>query len=283
MQNNSRKLQTGSYQTYLNETGENQQQAILFLHGSGPGASAWSNWQYIMPEFGEKFHCLAPDLIGFSKSEHPQNPPSGMRKWLRIWMEQIIGLLDALKIEKTHLVGNSMGGAISLQLMMDFPERFDRVVLMGAAGAPTKITNELDRTWGYFDDPSPELMANIISWFSYDQTAIQSELKQIATMRHEASMNPEVRRSFEAMFPAPRQRHIDDLVIPDGSLRNMHHPVLLIHGLEDLLVNVETSYYLIRHLPNAQMHIFNHCSHWTQIEYKKAFHLLLWQFFQNNF
>jgi len=85
---------------------------------------------------------------------------------------------------------------------------------------------------------------------------MQGELKQIAAMRHEASMNPDVRRSFEAMFPAPRQQHIDELVIPDGSLRNMHHPVLLIHGLEDLLVNVDTSYYLIQHLPNAQMHIF---------------------------
>lgn len=282
MENNPRKIQTGSFYTYLNETGAGNQEAILFLHGSGPGASAWSNWQYILPEFGDKFHCIAPDLIGFGKSEHPQNPPLGMSKWMRIWTDQIISLLDSLEIPKIHLVGNSAGGAVALQLMMDFPDRFDRIVLMGAAGAPTKITTELDRTWGYYDAPSPELMANIISWFSYNSSGITAELKQIATMRFEAAMNPDVRRSFEAMFPAPRQQHLDDVIIPDGTLRNMNHPFLLIHGLEDLLVNVDTSYYLIKHLPKAQMHIFNHCSHWTQIEYKDAFHTLLLQFFLKN-
>lgn len=269
--------------TYINECGASHKEAILFLHGSGPGAGAWSNWQYIMPEFGEKFHCIAPDLVGFGKSNHPEKPPKGMRNWMRLWMDQIISLLDELKLEKVHMVGNSMGGAISLQLLMDFPERFDRVVLMGPAGAPTTITTELDRTWGYYDDPSPELMANIISWFSYDNTVIGDQLREIAKMRHEASSDPNIRRSFEAMFPAPRQQHIDELVIPDGSLRNMNHPILLIHGQEDLLVNVETSHYLIKHLPNAQMHIFSHCSHWTQIEYKESFHFLLKGFFENKY
>lgn len=269
--------------TYLNECGAGQKEAILFLHGSGPGASAWSNWQYIMPEFGEKFYCLAPDLVGFGKSHHPEEPPNGMRNWMRLWMDQLISLLDELNLERVHLVGNSMGGAIALQLLMDFPDRFNRVVLMGPAGAPTTITPELDRTWGYYDDPSPELMANIISWFSYNQSIIGDQLKDISKMRHEATLDTNIRRSFGAMFPAPRQQHLDELVIPDGSLRNMDHPILIIHGQEDLLVNVDTSYYLIKHLPNAQMHIFSHCSHWTQIEYKESFHFLLKGFFEKNF
>ncbi|MAT57929.1 MAG: 2-hydroxy-6-oxo-6-phenylhexa-2,4-dienoate hydrolase [Ignavibacteriae bacterium] len=269
--------------TYLNESGKNNKDAILFLHGSGPGASAWSNWQYIMPEFGEKFYCLAPDLVGFGKSHHPEDPPKGMRNWMRLWMDQLISLLDELNLEKVHIVGNSMGGAIALQLLMDFPDRFNRVVLMGPAGAPTKITPELDRTWGYYDDPSPELMANMISWFSYDQSIIGDQLKDISKMRHKATLDTNIRRSFEAMFPAPRQQHLDELVIPDGSLRGMDHPILIIHGQEDLLVNVETSYYLIKHLPNVQMHIFSHCSHWTQIEYKESFHYLLKGFFEENY
>ena len=270
-----------TYKTYLNESGTNQKEAILFLHGSGPGASGFSNWQYILPEFGEKYYCLAPDLAGFGKSYHPENPPVGMRKWMRIWTDQIIGMLDSLELEKVHLVGNSMGGAIALQLIMNHPDRFKKVVLMGAAGAPTTLTPELDRTWGYYDDPSPELLANMISWFSYNQDTNKGQLNEIAKMRYEATMQSEVRSSFEAMFPAPRQKHLDEIVIPEGSLRNMDHPFLLIHGLQDLLVGVETSYHLIQHLPKAQMHIFNRCSHWTQIEYKEEFHALLRLFFTN--
>ncbi len=270
-----------SYPTYINETGTEHKEAILFLHGSGPGASGFSNWQYIMPEFGENFYCVAPDLAGFAKSYHPEKPPVGMRKWMRIWTDQIIGLLDHLNLDKVHLVGNSMGGAIALQVLMNHPERFKKVVLMGAAGAPATLTPELDRTWGYYDDPSPELLANMISWFSYNQNTIKGQLSEIAKMRYDATMQPEVRSSFEAMFPAPRQKHLDEIVIPEGSLRNMDHPFLLIHGLQDLLVPVETSYHLIQHLPKAQMHVFNHCSHWTQIEFKKEFHALLELFFTN--
>ncbi len=276
----NRVLET-SYTTYMNESGPNQEEAILFLHGSGPGASGFSNWQYILPEFGENFYCIAPDLAGFGKSYHPEDPPLGMRKWMRIWMDQLIGLLDSLELEKVHLVGNSMGGAIALQLLMNHPERFKKVVLMGAAGAPTTLTPELDRTWGYYDDPTPELLANMISWFSYNQNTNKEQLNEIAKMRYEATMQPEVRRSFEAMFPAPRQKHLDEIVIPEGSLRTMDHPFLLIHGLQDLLVNVETSYHLIQHLSKAQMHVFNQCSHWTQIEYKAEFHALLHLFFTN--
>ncbi|HEY4690374.1 MAG TPA: alpha/beta hydrolase [Anaerolineae bacterium] len=272
-------VQTGNFRTYTNRSGEGRAETILWLHGSGPGVTAWSNWQFALPALEDRFHCLAPDLAGFGATEHPHNPPTGMRNWMRLWVDQSLALLDALKIEKTHVVGNSMGGAIALHLMMETPERFERVVLMGSIGTPHTITPELDRLWGFYDEPSVRMFRNIIRWFVYDDAFIAERLDAIVQTRFEAAMNPGVQRSFKAMFPAPRQTVIDDLVVPELALRRMTHPVLLVHGRDDKIVPIDTSLHLLRHLPNVQLHVFGQCSHWTQIEFAKSFNQLLAQFF----
>lgn len=272
-------IQTGNTRTYYSRGGKGKSGTILFLHGSGPGVTAWSNWQFALPALEDQFDCIAPDLVGFGASEHPNNSPQGMRAWMRLWVDQCLALLDALNIEKTHLVGNSMGGAIGLHLLMEAPDRFERVVHMGPIGTPGPITPELDRLWGFYEDPSVQMFRNIIRWFVYDDGFLADRLDTIAQTRYKAAMNPDVQRSFKAMFPAPRQKVLDDLVVPELALRRMDHPTLLIHGLNDKIVPVETSLHLLKHLPNVQLHVFGQCSHWSQVEYAKSFNQLLAQFF----
>jgi len=273
------KIKTGSYHSYVNISGEDQKEAILFLHGSGPGVTAWSNWQFALPALDGQFHCLAPDLAGFGATDHPNPRPSGMHAWMRMWVDQCKALLDELKIEKAHIVGNSMGGAIALHLLMDAPDRFERVVHMGPIGTPHKITPALDRLWGFYDDPTVQTFRNIIRWFVYDEAFIADRLDGIAKTRFEAAMDPDVQKSFEEMFPAPRQTAIDDLAVSELALRRMAHPTLLVHGRDDYIVPMETSLHLLKHLPNAQLHVYGQCSHWIQVEYAKSFNQLLAQFF----
>ena len=273
------RVKTCNYDTYTNISGEDKADAVLFLHGSGPGVTAWSNWQFALPGLEGQFHCIAPDLAGFGATDHPKDSPQGMRSWMRLWVDQCLALLDALKIEKTHVVGNSMGGAIALYLLMEAPDRFNRVVHMGPIGTPHKITPGLDRLWGFYDDPSVQMFRNLIRWFVYDESFLADRLDSIAKTRFEAAMNPDVQRSFQAMFPAPRQTVIDDLVVPEMALRRMDHPTLLVHGRDDHIVPLETSLYLLQHLPKAQLHAYGQCSHWIQVEYAQSFNQLLAQFF----
>ena len=282
MENVENRVGTGSYETFLNRAGEGNQEAILFLHGSGPGANGWSNWQFALPALGERYDCMAPDLVGFGATEHPApgRYPDGMHGWMDVWVGQAVSLLDELGIEKANLVGNSMGGAVALHLVDRYPGRFGRMALMGPTGPPHRLSDQLDDIWGFYEDPTVEHMVELIERFAYDPRAtVGDDLERIAEIRMEAAMRPEVRRSFEAMFPAPRQRHLDDLVLPEGNLHNMQLPALLVHGRDDGIVPLETSLYLLQHLPVVQLHVFGRCSHWTMIEYRDAFNNLLANFF----
>lgn len=275
-------VQHGELETWLNRAGRGRTKSILFLHGSGPGATAWLNWQYALPVFGEHYDSLAPDWIGFGKSTHPDPSPRDIGQWVRMWVDQIIALLDELGIQKTQLVGNSLGGALALRAVIEHPERFDKVVLMGPAGVPMTLTRELDSVWGFFDNPSVARLARAIRWFAYDDSVIGDRLDEIALMRFEAAMNPQVRRSYESMFPAPRQRHVDDLVVTLSDLRRVTNPFLLVYGRDDAFIPLESNHYLLNNLAGpVELHVYGRCSHWIQIEHRERFHQLLLNFFDS--
>jgi 2-hydroxymuconate-semialdehyde hydrolase len=269
-------VQTRDHKTLLNREGSGE--AVLFIHGSGPGATGLSNWRLALPELSQQHLVLVPDLVGYGQSNHPNPPPQGPRAWMRLWIDQLIGLLDALKLEKVHLVGNSLGGSIALHLLMEAPERFGKVVLMGSVGAPFPITPELDRLWGFYDDPTVTTMRNIIRWFAYDDGFIKDQLEVIAQTRFDAAMQPPVRASFDAMWSCPRQTAVDQLVLPESALRRMNHPALMIHGLNDKIIPYQTSLYLAEHMPDARVHLMGRCSHWIQIEHAAEFHRLVADF-----
>ena len=65
-----------------------------------------------------------------------------------------------------------------------------------------------------------------------------------------------------------------------NALRRIKNQILLVHGRDDKVCSIESSYYLLDHLDEAQLHVFSKCGHWTQIEKKDQFNHLIQQFFK---
>lgn len=264
----TRKIQTGNYQTFLNEGGDKSSETIIFLHGSGPGVSAQTNWRDILPHFEDKYHVIAPDIFGFGNTEHPEDLPKNGIEWMNERVSQIIALMDAMEIKKAHLVGNSLGGVISLHLVMHAPDRFDRIVLMGAGGGKYEFTPELYRLSTFHKAPDPVAFENLLRWFVYDESILEDKLKEIVKERLEMFNKPDVRRSYESTFAHANPL---DLLIPPSALKRMKHPFLLIHGYEDRFVPFESSLSMMQYLPNAQLYGLKRCGHWAQVEQKDKF------------
>lgn len=235
---------------------------VMMIHGSGPGVTAWANWRLVMPELAQQRQVIAPDMLGFGYSERPQDQVYTPERWV----QHAIGVLDALGLKQVDLVGNSFGGGLSIALAIAHPERVRRLVLMGSVGVSFPLTPGLDTAWGY--QPSIENMRKLLDIFAYDRNLVTDEL---AELRYQASIRPGFQESFAAMFPAPRQRWVDALASDPAAIRGIKHETLIIHGREDAIIPLQASYDLFDLIPNAQLHVFGKCGHWTQIEHAARF------------
>lgn len=243
---------------------------VVLIHGSGPGVTSYANWRLVLPALAEHFHVVAPDMVGFGYSDRPP----GVEYGLKTWADQTVGLMDALGIERAHLVGNSFGGAIALRIATQHPDRAGKLVLMGSMGVDFPITEGLERVWGY--EPSFENMRKVLDVFAYSRDLVNDELAQV---RYEGSIQPGFQEAFSAMFPAPRQRWVEAMCTPEEELRQLPHRTLIVHGREDQVIPLANSYKLEELIDNADLAVFSHCGHWSMIERTADFNRLVTQFF----
>jgi len=121
----------GGLRFHLHDVGEARKGTVLFLHGSGPGASGYSNFKGNYPYLNEHgYRTLVVDLFGYGYSDKPED---GVYD-LGALAGHMRGVIDALGVEKVSLVGNSMGGAIAIRFALDYPERVEKLVLMAPGG-----------------------------------------------------------------------------------------------------------------------------------------------------
>jgi pimeloyl-ACP methyl ester carboxylesterase len=245
-------------------------ETVMLVHGSGPGVTAYANWRQVIPALAEHWRVIAPDMVGFGFSDRPDN----VNYSLQTWADQTVGVMDALGVQKAHLVGNSFGGAIALRIATQHPERVGKLVLMGSMGVPFEITEGLDSVWGY--EASVENMRKVLGYFTYAKEMIDDEL---ARSRYEGSIQPGFQESFSSMFPAPRQRWVEAMTIPDEELKKLTHPTLIVHGREDQVIPVANSYYLESILENGDLAVWSKCGHWSMIERNADFNRQVRDFF----
>ena len=267
----ARSIRTGSFHTNCHDLGTSEpgQPPVLFIHGSGPGVSAWANWRLALPVIAGDRRVLAPDMVGFGYTDRPAH----IAYTMDTWVQQALDLLDALELPQVDLVGNSFGGALALALAVRAPQRVRRLVLMGSVGVPFAITPGLDAVWGY--QPSLATMKSLLDIFAHSRALVTDEL---AELRYQASIRPGFQESFSAMFPAPRQRWVDAMTIDEAAIRALPHETLIVHGREDQVIPLGNSLTLGQWIPNSQLHVFGHCGHWTQIEHAARFARLVGDF-----
>jgi len=257
-------INAGGIETSYLEAGSGP--PVIMLHGSGPGVSGTANWQYNIPVLAEKFRVLAPDIVGFGATERPTDIVYSLRSWT----DHVWAFLDALGIQEVALVGNSLGGRIALQMATDHPERISRMVLMGAPGVGMTLTEGLAALRAY--EPSHEAMRDMLrNYFAVDPSLITDELVAI---RYEASIADGAFEAYRAMFFDPKHKG-SELGITEDEVRAIATPTLLVHGREDKVVPLSVSVTMLGLLPNADLHVFSHCGHWTQIERADEFSALV--------
>ncbi|MFE0023934.1 4,5:9,10-diseco-3-hydroxy-5,9,17-trioxoandrosta-1(10),2-diene-4-oate hydrolase [Amycolatopsis sp. NPDC059021] len=266
----------GGLKLHYHEAGAEHPETVVFLHGGGPGASAWSNFGRNLPVFAKSYRVIAVDQPGFGRSDKPTEHP----QYFRHSADAVAGLMDALGIERAHFVGNSLGGGAAVRLALNHPERAGRLVLMGPGGLsvnvfapdPTEGVKNLSRFGGA---PTRENLEAFLRIMVHDQALVTDEL---IDERLAAASTPESLAAMRAMgksFMLPGSYEEGMLWREAHRLRQR---VLLIWGREDRVNPLDGALLALKTIPRAQLHVFGGCGHWAQLEKFDEFNRLALDF-----
>ncbi|MPY82174.1 MAG: alpha/beta fold hydrolase [Actinophytocola sp.] len=260
---------------HYHEAGSEHSEVVVLLHGGGPGASAWSNFARNIPVLAKRFRVIAVDQPGFGQSDKPTEHP----QYFRHSADALLGLLDALGIERAHLIGNSLGGGTAVRFALDHPGRAGRLVLMGPGGLSVNVfapdpTQGVQNLMRFGAQPSREALATFLRGMVYDQSLITEELIE---ERYAAATTPESLAAMTAMgksFAGPDA----ELGMLWRDAHRLRQRVLLIWGREDRVNPLDGALLALKQIPRAQLHVFGRCGHWAQLEKFDEFNRLAMDF-----
>ncbi|WP_028936190.1 alpha/beta fold hydrolase [Pseudonocardia spinosispora] len=246
----------------------------VFLHGGGPGCTAWSDFGPVAGLFAADRHCVLPDILQYGRSDK-------IRISGPMWdyhAAKTVALLDTLGIAEADFVCNSWGGTIALNLAAKYPDRVRSLVVTGSmpvfygplAPLPEGARRGRNARDAYYggEGPTREKMRQLISRLEwYDGTKLPEETLEL---RYRQSLDPE-ERELAAMSDSPRGDW-QDLTTELGQVQA---PTLFVWGMHDAFLTPDYPLMLARMVPNGNLHVMDHVSHHPQEERPGAFHAVV--------
>ncbi len=221
---------------------------VLFVTGLSGYASYWRDQ---IPAFSRNFEAIVYDHRGVGQSDH-----KGVASVIERLASDAIGLMDALGLEKVHLIGHAAGAAVAQILAIEHPERFASVVL--AAGW-TKPDAYFRRIFGLRKEllsrlgASAYIQANTLFLYPASYIAANNEM-----LRQQEAQ-------WLANFPAPETiaARIDAIMAFDrtAELARIRTPTLVVATQDDLITPAYFSEELARRIPGAEAKFFAEGGH----------------------
>lgn len=260
-------------QVHYNDCGTGEQ-TVVMLHGSGPGATGWANFHRNVDAFvGAGYRVVLMDCLGWGKSD--PIVCTGSRSDLNA--QTLKALLDALQLDKVHIVGNSMGGHSAVAFALSNPSRVGKLILMGGGtGGPSQFvpmpTEGIKLLQGLYREPTIENLKKMMNVFVFDPSSMTEELFQ-ARLDNMLARKDHLENFVRSLAANPKQ-------FPDQGPRlgEISAPTLVIWGRDDRFVPMDVGLRLIWGMPNAELHIFNRCGHWAQWEHADKFNRMVLEF-----
>jgi pimeloyl-ACP methyl ester carboxylesterase len=238
------------------------------VHGLGGFAESW---RYNIPELARHGRVIALDLPGFGRSGKPRRAYT-----LEFLAQALDRMLHALGVERVHLVGHSLGGAVAARYALDHPGRVERLALLGAAVPGF----DLRPSWIY-RMMSVRGVGEILSSFitrAICTTALArcfdrpdpDEIRFFVDHEFAARSCSEGRAAYLSLLRSVT----DDFTLGAGAYRSalsrLGRGVLVVHGLQDRVIPLAHARQVAEGLGVAQPRWLDRCGHFPQIEHASA-------------
>ncbi len=254
---------------------------LLLIHGMAGSATTWKQ---VMPALSERFTVVAPDLLGHGRSDKPAGDYS-----LGAFASTLRDLLVALGPEHATMVGQSLGGGVAMQLAYQYPERCERLVLVGSGG----LGREVNPLLRYLSLPGSEAVLRLAC-----AAPVRGAVEKVAGLASRVGLHPapvvaELWRSYASLADdATRRaflRSLRAVIDPRGqvvSAANRLHlaaeiPTLIVWGDADPIIPVEHAHAAHAAIPGSRLEIFEGVGHYPHCEAPERFVEVLTEFIES--
>jgi 2-hydroxymuconate-semialdehyde hydrolase len=261
-----RTVLVGNIRTHFLEAGRGPD--LVLLHGGEYGASAEITWKHNIGPLAERFHVIAPDMLGWGETDKIYNfsDPAGYR------IKHIKKVLELIGITKAFFVGNSGGGGTILRASVMEPLPFQMVTICGNASV-FKTNSQADLE-NY--TPSLENMKKLVALLYHDpRWHTEDNIRE----RYQASIIPGAWEALSAArlrSPAHQPRSTTEEFV--NKLSRLRVPLLLMSCEHDPLNQKDWDVQFQKIVPGSHVHRFKHSAHEPQIEEAEEFNRVLIEF-----
>jgi 3-oxoadipate enol-lactonase len=240
--------------------------ALLFLHGLG---SCGQDWLLQMPVFRPTFRVIAPDLHGHGQTDKPRKRVS-----IAQMTADVVCLLDALGVERAHVVGLSMGGCVAQQLALDDPARVRSLTLVNTfarfdPGAPGNAI-PLGIRLGVLSVLGLPAQARFVAARMFPKPE-QAQLRTLAAERIASNDLATYIRLLLALGVFNVTRRLGEIACP----------TLVIASDRDTTVPLRAKKFLAEHIRGARFEMIADSGHATPIDQPEAFNRLVMNFVES--
>lgn len=262
-------LLASGMELHYHEAGDGR--PLILLHGGGPGASGFSNYQNNYGYFAERgYRVLMPDIIGWGKS----SKPTGVSHDYELLAGSLYAWLEALDIDRCSIAGNSMGGALAINLAIDHPGLVEKLILLAPAAladpAAVGVTPGMQALFTIATGGRPisiESMTNLFSLMYHNPADVDPRMV--------------VERTKVANTQAEDLYANLALTTHKDRLGEIQCPTLMLWGASDKFCPLETGFGLLEQCPTSRMLVLAACGHWVQAEQAELFNRMTIDFLQN--
>ncbi|MEE4660477.1 MAG: alpha/beta hydrolase [Halieaceae bacterium] len=246
--------------------------AVVWLHGSGPGASGHSNFKGNYPAVAEAgYRSVVLDIVGFGFSDKPENETYT----LDFFVQCVSQSLDAIGIDRCVVVGNSLGGAIAIGLALAEPRRVEKLVLMAPGG--------LSPMPEYQQMPGMQKMFAVYGSGEPVTPAVMKELFAFGLMHDPVHATDELVAERMQIMGLMNGQVMSSMQIPELTERlpELQCPVLGFWGLNERMMPDSGIMNFAKNCGQLRLVLVSECGHWVMVEHEAMFNRTCLDFFAN--
>ncbi|MCA9531797.1 MAG: alpha/beta fold hydrolase [Myxococcales bacterium] len=241
---------------------------VVFIHGSGPGASGWSNFKHNYPVLNDAgYRTLVPDTLGYGYSSMPEDGDYGLANLAA----RYAALIEAAGAGSVTLVGNSQGGAIAIRMALEYPQLVDKLVLMAPGG--------LEQREVYMEMQG--IQAMVKAFFSKSGLTRESMRGVFELQLHDPSKITDalIEERYQIAVTQPKtvisKMKVDN---QEDRLSEIACPVLCFWGVDDKFCPVSGAMKVATRCKRSRTVVISACGHWVMVEYPELFNGTLVRF-----